>query len=228
VTQVACQRVEEGGVEFELLSGLSEADRREVMIAARRRKFGRREVIFHEGDPGESIHLIASGHVGLRITTPRGDVAMVRILGPGEFFGELALLSVGPRSATALALEGAETLSVSRAGFHELRSRFPAASEVLVNALAMEVRRLAAAHVEVMYLSAEQRVFRRLATAASSFGETAPIRVPLTQDELAQLAGTTRPTVNRLLDEAEQAGAVSLGRGRIDVLDLGWLVAKGR
>ena len=215
-------------MEFALLSGLEENDRRQVLSKSRRRHFGRREVIFHEGDPGESIHLVDSGHVGIRITTPGGDVAMVRIVGPGEFFGELALLSEGPRSATAIAIDATQTLSITRTEFDELRRRSPAPNEVIITALAMEVRRLASAHVEAMFLPVEKRVFRRLLEAAQSFGSAAPVTVPLTQDEIAQLAGTTRPTVNRLLVDAQDVNTIALSRGRIDVVDLEWVERRGR
>ena len=215
-------------MEFALLSGLEESDRQQVLSKARRRRFGRREVIFHEGDPGESIHLVDSGHVGIRITTPGGDVAMVRIVGPGEFFGELALLSEGPRSAAAIAIDATQTLTITRTDFDELRRRSPAVNEVIVTALATEVRRLAAAHVEAMFLPTDKRVFRRLLEAARSFGSATPVTVPLTQDEIAQLAGTTRPTVNRLLVDAQDANAVTLSRGRIDVVDLAWVERRGR
>jgi CRP-like cAMP-binding protein len=215
-------------VEHALLAGLSDADRRGVLATLRRRKFARREVIFHEGDAGESVHLVDSGHVGIRITTPAGDVALVRIVGPGGFFGELALLTPGPRTATAIALEGAQTLTMSREQLDELRRASSSASDMLVTALAVEVRRLAAAHVEALYLPADKRVYRRLLDAARAYGATPPIAIPLTQDEIAQLAGTTRPTANQLLGEAQEAGAITLARGRIEVADLAWLERHGR
>ena len=215
-------------MEFALLSGLAESDRRQVLSKARRRRFGRREVIFHEGDPGESIHLVDSGHVGIRITTPGGDAAMVRIVRPGEFFGELALLSEGPRSATAIAIDAAQTLSIARNELEELRRRSAAVNDVIITALATEVRRLAAAQVEAMYLPADKRVSRRLLEAARSFGSVTPVTVPLTQDEIAQLAGATRPTVNRLLVDARDANAITLSRGRVDVIDLAWVERRGR
>jgi CRP/FNR family transcriptional regulator, cyclic AMP receptor protein len=215
-------------MDFALLAGLDQDERRALLANARRRKFAKREVIFHEGDVGESLHLVDSGHVGIRITTPMGDVAFVRIVGPGDFFGELALLSVGARSATAVALEGAQTLSIQRSQFDELRHTNAAATEVLVVALATEVRRLANAHVEALYLPAEKRVFRRLLDVARAYAATAPAVLPITQDEIAQLAGTTRPTANRLLREAQDAGAIDLARGRIDVTDFAWLERRSR
>jgi len=215
-------------MDFPLLAGLADGDRRQWLSSARRRKFARREVIFHEGDPGETIHLVDSGHVGITITTPAGDVALVRIVRPGEFFGELALLAAGSRTATATAIEGAQTLSVSRAQFDELRRTSNAANEVIVGALTAEVRRLAAAHVEALYLPTDKRVYRRLVEAARSYGTATPVTVPLTQDEIAQLAGTTRPTANQLLGEAQTANAIMLSRGRIEVLDFAWLEHRGR
>ena len=86
-------------MEWPLLDVLSEADRRELLTRARRRRFARQEVLFHEGDPGDSLHLVARGHVALRIHTPLGDVATMRIVRPGEFFGELAVVAPSARNA---------------------------------------------------------------------------------------------------------------------------------
>ena len=157
-----------------------------------------------------------------------GGVAFVRVVGPGEFFGELALLSPGHRSASAIALEGAQTLSIQRGQFDELRHTNAKATEVLIAALATEVRRLAGAHVEALYLPAEKRVFRRLLDVARAYAPAAPTGVPVTQDEIAQLAGTTRPTANRLLQEAQDAEAIALARGRIEVTDYAWRERRGR
>jgi CRP-like cAMP-binding protein len=215
-------------VEFALLAGLDEVDRRELLMRARRRKFGRREVIFHEGDPGEAVHLVSSGHVGIRMTNPLGDVALVRVLRPGEFFGELALLSPGPRSASAFSIEGSETLTIARSDFDRLRSTSGAAVEVLVGAMAAELRRLANAHMEALYIPADRRFYRRLLDAARMWSDDARVEVPLTQDELAQLAGTSRPTANQLLQAARDAAAIELSRGQVRVLDPTWLERKGR
>jgi CRP/FNR family transcriptional regulator, cyclic AMP receptor protein len=215
-------------VEYALLGGLEETQRRAVLAAARRRKFAKREVIFHEGDAGDTLHLVDAGHVGLRITTPMGDIAFVRVVKPGDFFGELALLSPGARSASAIALEGAQTLSIHRADFEALHRSNRTVADVLVTALVMEVRRLAAAHVEALYLPAEKRLFRRLVEVARAYSAEPPVSLPIIQDEVAQLAGTTRPTANRLLREAQEAGALTLTRGRIEVHDYAWIEKRSR
>lgn len=216
-------------MQFPLIDSLPPEGQRRILAAARRRRFAKGEVIFHEGDPGESLHLVAKGMVAIRITTPLGDVAIVRVIREGEFFGELALLSSGPRNATASALEPVETLSLRRDHLTELRAVAPATADVLLTALTIEVRRLAAALVEALYLPAETRMWRRLLELTELYARGAPTNlVPLTQEELAQLAGITRPTANRALRKAEGAGALALARGRIEIMDIEWVKKRAR
>src|SRR3954452_16555755 len=99
--------------EFALLRGVAEEDVAELLGRARRRTFSAGEAVFHAGDPADTLHLVRSGRFAVRITTEFGDVATLNVVGPGDAFGELALLTPGaPRSATVAALEAAETLSV--------------------------------------------------------------------------------------------------------------------
>lgn len=206
-----------------LLAGLGEEQRRAVLQRARRRRFSRREIIFHEGDRGDAVHLVDRGHVAVQATTPMGDTALLRVIEPGEFFGELVLLSPGARSATALAIEGAETLSLLREDFNEIRSAHPSVQAALDAALADEIRRLASALSDALYRPAEARLWRALLRLGDSFERDGQRVIPLTQAELGQLVGIARPTANRLLAEAEAAGAVAVARGRVSVLDTGWL-----
>ena len=82
----------------------------EVARALRRRRFRRNEVIFHQGDPGDSLHIIATGAVKIVLPSAEGEEAIIATLREGDFFGELALLDGAPHSATATALEPAETM----------------------------------------------------------------------------------------------------------------------
>lgn len=204
----------------QLLDLLDDAERRAVLTVAHRRRFKRNEVVFHDGDPGDTLHLIAKGHFAIRITTPLGDVATLRVLGPGEHFGELAVLAPGPRRGSVVALDGGETMSLHRDDFAQLRATIPKVDEVLTAALVVEVRRLAAALVDALYVPVERRVWRRLRELVLLYGGDAPIVIPVTQDDLAQLAGTTRPSANRVLRGGEDQGVVQLARGRIEVRDL--------
>jgi CRP/FNR family cyclic AMP-dependent transcriptional regulator len=203
-----------------LLDLLNDDDRRVMLAAARRRRFARNEVVFHDGDPGDALHVIVAGHFVIRVTTPLGDVATLRVLGPGEHFGELAVLVEGPRRGTAVCLDGGETRSWHRDDFAELRATIPRIDEAVTSALVAEVRRLASALVDALYVPAEQRVWRRLRDLVDIYGAATPLVIPVTQDDLAQLAGTTRPTTNRVLRAGASEGVVALARGRIEVKDL--------
>jgi CRP/FNR family cyclic AMP-dependent transcriptional regulator len=211
-------------VRWQLLDGIPEDDRRRVLAATRRRRFGRREVLFHEGDPGDTVHLIDRGRVAVRITTPLGDVATINVRGTGDVVGELALLDpTSRRTATVVALEPSETLALHRDQFTELRSRHPSVDRFLVAILACEVQRLSQLLVEALYVPVDTRVLRRLLSLVDIYAEDGsprlPTEVPLTQEELASLAGTSRATVNRVLGEAEAAGSIEVRRGRIVIQD---------
>lgn len=217
-------------MEWGLLSTLSDDARRQVLGLARRRRFARGDFIFHEGDPGDTLHLVAKGRIGIRVTTPLGDCAMLLVLGAGDNFGEMALISPAPRNATALALEPAETLSIHRDELDELRAREPGVDKFLLDAAVAEVRRLSHQLLEALYVTADKRVLRRLLDLVEIYqtGSDTTTTIPLTQEELAQLAGTTRPTTNRVLRAAEATGTLQIGRGRIQVLDQADLLRRAR
>jgi CRP/FNR family transcriptional regulator, cyclic AMP receptor protein len=204
-------------MEWQLFAGVPQEDVRRLLAIARRRTFARGEVVFHRGDPANALHLIVQGRFAVAITTPLGETAMLGVRGPGEAFGDLALVSGGSteRSATVSALEPGETFSVLRDDFARLRREHPEVDAVLVAILAESVRRLSEQVTEAYYLSADDRVLRRLADLADLYGGT----VPLPQEALAELAGTSRATVNRVLRTQEQLGVIELGRARIVVLD---------
>jgi CRP/FNR family cyclic AMP-dependent transcriptional regulator len=198
-------------LEWELFSGVPPETVRAVLAIARRRTFDRGEVVFHRGDPANALHLIASGRFAVRITTPLGDTATLAVRGAGDAFGELALVTdEEERSATVQALEPSETRSVLRDDFDRLRREHPSVDAILVAILAGRVRRLSELLTEAYYLPADDRVVRRLADLAALYDGV----VPLPQDALAELAGTSRATVNRVLRGLEERGVVSLGRSR--------------
>jgi CRP-like cAMP-binding protein len=196
-------------MEWPLFAGLPQHDVQAVLGTARRRMFAKGEVVFHHGDPGDSLHLVAKGRFAVRVMTPTGDVATLGIRGPGESFGEMALVNPDAhRSATVQALEPAETLALAYSQLGHVRG---AVDRMLVVLLADQMRRSNQLLLDAFYVPAERRVLRRLL----ELGET----VVLTQEELAQLAGTSRATVNRVLRDEEKRGALRLDRGRVTVLD---------
>ena len=210
-----------------LLDGLADTEVQALLSIARRRRFARGEVVFHEHDPADTLHLVQKGRFAVRTSTPLGDTAILSILGPGDVFGELSLLDGAEprRSATVSALEVAETRSVHRLDFERLRATHPETADVLIAILSRQVRRLSRHLLEALYVPADKRVLRRLLELGELYGDGV---VPLTQEDLAGLAGTSRATVNRILRAEEAKGTVRLGRGRTTILDPAELARRGR
>ena len=208
-------------MEWRLLEGVAGDELQALLSVARRRTFGRNEVVFHRGDHADSLHLIQLGHFAARVVTPVGDRVTLNVRSPGESFGELALLGEGVvRTATVAALDGGETFSVTRDDFRRLAARNPAVNVVLVHLLGEQVRELTERLVEAHTVPAERRVVRRIVELARVYGNGAgPVVIPLTQEDLAGLAGTSRATVNQVLKAEQRRGTLELGRGRTTVLD---------
>lgn len=206
-----------------MLDGLAEDEVRRVIASAHRRRFARHEVLFHEGDPATTLHLVDKGRIAVRVTTPQGDVATVDLVLPGGVVGELALLAPGRRrGATAVAMERTETLSIDETTFSALRRADPTVTDFLVQLLAARVDRLTERLLEALYLPADVRLWRRIVELSEVYGDV----VPLTQEDLAGLAGTTRATVNRALRREEKLGTIALGRGRVSVVDRAGLLRR--
>ncbi len=209
-------------VGWAMLEGLSGDEMREVLKTAVRRRFRNGDTLFHQGDPGDSLHFLDKGHVAIRVVSSRGDQLTFDLLEPGDAFGEQALLSPdNRRTASAVSVGDVETLMLRRAEFNDLRQRHPSVTEVLVHALAAQVRRLSDQVTDAHTLPADDRVLKQLARLVDSFevDGVETVTIPLTQEDLASLAGTTRPTANRALQPLVAAGVIELRRGRIEVMD---------
>ena len=201
------------------MDGVPDEDVRRLLSVARRRRFARNEVVFHRDDPADSLHLVSKGRFAIRIMTPIGDTVTIGIRGPGEAFGELALVAEGrKRSATVEALEDGETFAVYVAEFQRLRKEHPSVNQVLIGFLSEELDRQNQFLLEALYVPVERRVLRRLAELGALYSAR-DSEIPLTQEQLAEMAGTSRATVNRVLRAEQAHGTVELRRGRTVVLD---------
>lgn len=215
---------------WELLGGLTAPQRTAVLERTARRTYPAKTAIFREGENGESLHFIVSGRVAVRAATPGGDSATLAILGPGQTLGEMALLRrSSTRSAAAVALEAVETRSLHRRDFFRLCDEQPIVERLMVNVLAARVDRLSRHLLDALYLPVEQRVRRRLLETARLYPDAGNgLVLPLTQQDIASLAGTTRPTANLALNELQHQGIVTLSRGCIRINDLRRLAAQVR
>jgi CRP-like cAMP-binding protein len=193
----------------------------ELRLAGRRRRFARGEVVFHRDDPGDSLHRVETGRFAAQIITPLGDTATIALFSPGDVFGVMSVVGADSRrTAKILALEPSETLALARSEFRRLRSTYPevreATEQLLIDELAATSDRL----VEALYTPVADRVRARLVELARLYGDgaTQEVVVPLSQEHLAGLAGTTRETVNRVLRQEQARGRVKLARNRITVV----------
>lgn len=207
-------------MEWTLLADVPAADRDRLLEIARRRSFKHGEVVFHQDDPGDSLHLVSAGRFAISARTELGEESLLAIRFAGEIFGELALVAGGRRTATVEALEPSETLAVYRDDFEALRNSHPGIDRLLVVLLAHQLARMDVLLSEAYHVSAERRVLRRLLEAAGAYGGAVTgTEVALTQEQLASLAGASRPTVNAVLARERRRGTIGLRRGRVAIAD---------
>lgn len=207
---------------WDLLSGLTEEQQKVVLSTARSRRYAGKDVLFHEGVPGDCLFLIAEGHIAIRGLTPSGESATFAILGAGQALGEMALLRRSrTRTASAVALDDVEVLVLTRDAFFRLCEQHPVMERVMVSVLAARVDRLSQHLVDALHRPVEERLARRLLEAARLYPDTGKgILLPLTQQDIASLAGSSRPTANIVLNELQDAGILTLSRGKLVIHDL--------
>ncbi len=207
-----------------LFAGLDASALESVARSLRARRFRRGEVIFHLGDPGDALFIVASGAVKISLPSETGEEAILATLRPGDFFGELALLDGAPRSASAAALEPTETLVLPRNRFRELIANEPVIRDAVLTSLSRELRRLTQHVEELHFLDITGRLAARLTRLADEQGSRqgdGAIRLdaPLTQSDLAAMVGCTRQSVNKLLGLFVDDGLIRLDRDAIVIVD---------
>lgn len=216
---------------WRLLEPLRAEEREAFLALAHRRTFARNEVLCHEGDPADSLHLVERGHLAVSGTLASGAAATFTVLSPGDYFGEMALLRTDRRrTATVTALEDSQTLAFAASAFDRLCEHDPAVERVVSTLLADRIDRLSRRLLETMYESLDRRVHRRLLDLADAYGDgdgDGAVVIPLSQAQLADLVGATRPPVNQVLQRLADSTVVRLGRSRIEVLDRAELRRRG-
>jgi CRP/FNR family transcriptional regulator, cyclic AMP receptor protein len=200
-------------VQWELFDGVPPEDLRRVLAIARRRTFKRGEVVFHQDDPADSLHLVVEGRFGIARRTTIGEDTLLAIRIRGQAFGELALVSGRERSATVTALEEGETLCVHRIDFDELRARHSSVDRVLVSLLARQLQRMNELLSEAFYENARRRVLRRLLELGNVDEASGAEEIRITQEQLGALAGASRATVASVLAAERAHGTIEVKRG---------------
>jgi CRP-like cAMP-binding protein len=192
----------------------------------------RGEVLFHEGEPGDRLYVIRSGKIKLGRRSSDGRENLLAVLGPGEMFGELSLFDPGPRTATA---PGVSDAVVMELGHHDLipwLEQNPTVAKHLLGALGRRLRRTNEALADLVFSDVPGRVAKALLDLSTRFGQQTDegVRVAhdLTQEELAQLVGASRETVNKALADFAARGWVRREGRAIVLLDLDRLERRAR
>jgi CRP-like cAMP-binding protein len=187
------------------------------------RRFSADQVIFHLGDPGGLLYIIATGKVKISRATPDGQEALLAILGPGDFFGELALLDDSPRSATASALEATETYTLHRDEFMNFIDSNPSFAHHVLDTLAKRIRHLNNQISDIFFLDLPGRLARTLLMLAANHGHQTDngirIDLALTQTDLAEMTGATRVSINKAVGRFRRAHYIAVERRYFTILN---------
>lgn len=188
--------------------------------------------VFNEGDLGDRLYLIATGAVKLGRRSPDGRENLLSVLGPGEMFGELSLFDPGPRTATASAVSDTVLLELSHPELIMWLERYPAVAKHLLEALARRLRRTNETLSDLVFADVPGRVAKALLDLSTRFGQPTDdgVRVAhgLTQEELAQLVGASRETVNKALADFTSRGWLRREGRTVVLLDVERLERRSR
>lgn len=183
------------------------------------RNYRRNEVIFHQDDPGSALHVIRKGQVKISTISPDGEEAILAILTPRDFFGELSLLDDKPRSANAVAMEATQTLALQRREFLDILARRPEMVGDIMASLTARLRNTDHLLEDAMLLTLPERLAKRLLALAEKHGIRTDrgweIDLHLTQQELAAALGVSRVALNKQLGVFQDRGLVSIETRRI-------------
>jgi CRP-like cAMP-binding protein len=217
------QEHEQVFLELPLLAKLPRDDLRELAAIARVQNFRSGAIIFRQGEPGDSLHAIVDGAVRIDVVAPGGNETTMAILGPGECFGELAILDGRPRSANAIANQATKTLVVTRNDFIRWLSDKPKSALLLLETLSLRLRSTNEAFVDLAFFDLSHRLARRLLRLAEPKDAGGlprrDARIAVTQSGLASMLGVSRESVNKQLGAFAERGWIHAGRGYVEVTD---------
>ena len=205
-----------------LFASLKPQQLAELAQMARRQRFGRDEVVFYQGDNGDSFYVILSGQVKVSVSSPEGQEAILVMLDAGESFGELALLDEQPRSATIEATRPTEVLVMRRDEFHRIIHHHPDVALSLLRVMTKRLRDTDQLVQDAAFLDVAERLAKKLLALVDSHGRRSErgieLDIHLTQQDLAAMIGATRESVNKQLGAFRDRGILAVDRQRITII----------
>ena len=195
---------------------LDEAALQAVGQAAVTRQYSKDEIIFLEGDPCAGLFIVEIGRVKIFKVSTEGREQVLKLLAPGEFFNEVAVLDGGPNPVSAMTVLDSTLWIIDRSTMLDLLARYPALAQGIIENLAAHARHLVSLVEDLSLRTVSARLAKLLLTRAVRGGEAAH---RLTQQEMAAQLGTVREMVGRVLRDFEDEGLIRFDRHRIVILD---------
>ncbi|MFK5581838.1 MULTISPECIES: Crp/Fnr family transcriptional regulator [unclassified Serinicoccus] len=215
-----------------LFAALDEETAWRLMDSMSPHQLSRGDVVFDEGDPGDSLYVITSGKVKLARTSGDGRESLLSVLGPGEMFGELSLFDPGPRLTTAYVVSDTEFIALGNEALRDFLTDHPEVAMRMLAGLARRLRRSNEGISDLVFTDVPGRVAKALLDLSDRFGKRTEtgllVAHDLTQEELAQLVGASRETVNKALADFAHRGWITLGAKSVTLLDLDRLKRRAR
>ncbi|MBI2738893.1 MAG: Crp/Fnr family transcriptional regulator [Rhodospirillales bacterium] len=206
---------------------LTARDARELLMRARSRRVAAGQVIFQQGAPGDGLYGVLSGRVTFTVDTADGRGLILNVLGPGEFFGEIALLDGKGRTATAVARDPGRLLFIARNEFMSFFGKRPEAMSHIIALLCARLRRSTDYIADATFLDLSRRLARQLVALANGSDTSGAAALRISHAELAAMLGVSRERVSKQLAAWSERGILDQGRGRLVVRDRRALAAEG-
>ena len=207
-----------------LFSGLDDDAAASLRSSLSENRLRRGEILFREGDSGDRLYVVMDGKIKLGRSSSDGRENLMAVLGPGQMFGELSLFDPGPRSLTATAVTDVTMLSLGHAALLDWLTGHPDVARNLLGQLASRLRRTNDVVADLVFSDVPGRVAKALLDLASRFGRQADdgvhVHHDLTQEELAQLVGASRETVNKALADFANRGWLRLEPRSVVLVDV--------
>jgi CRP/FNR family cyclic AMP-dependent transcriptional regulator len=215
-----------------LFTALDDASAASLRASMSGVKLSRGQILFKEGDAGDRLFVVVDGKLKLGTTSNDGRDNLLSILGPGDMFGELSLFDPGPRTATATAVVDSKLLALANDQVIGWVKEHPQVSLQLLGRLAQRLRKANDVLSDLVFADVPGRVAKAIVELGERFGtrkdDGLHVNHELTQEELAQLVGASRETVNKALADFASRGWIRLEPRAVIVLDLERLIKRGK
>jgi CRP/FNR family cyclic AMP-dependent transcriptional regulator len=208
-----------------LFSDLDAAELELLSSKAVTRQYARNTIIINEGDRSDSLYIIRSGSVKIFLSDADGREVILNIQGPGEYFGELALIDSGPRSASVMTQDKATLSLISKADFEDFMRQHPAATIKIMCGMVKRLRALTESVRSLALMDVYGRVAGLLLKLSKPEGDMRVIRDPMTQQDIADRVGASREMVSRILKDLKSGGYIEIHDRHITIrerLPHGW------